>query len=171
MRLFLAALPGSEMKKALTEIQDELRRRGIKGNYTKEDNLHLTLAFIGEWPDPDTVMEALETLRFEPLELKLTRLGSFGETIWAGTEENEKLSVLVSRLRHALSDASIPFDRKRFRAHFTLLRQPVYGRDPELGLVSVPRACMRIDRLSLMLSERSNKGMIYTELDALTAEK
>ena len=53
MRLFIAIKLNSEIRNALTDVQKHLIRRGIRGNYTNTDNLHITLAFIGEYDEPD----------------------------------------------------------------------------------------------------------------------
>ena len=65
----------------------------------------------------------------------------------------------MRRLRRALSDAGIPFDKKRFSPHITLAR-----RAQGHPALTVPEVSMRIDRLSLMRSERGKNGMIYTEI-------
>ena len=171
MRLFVAIPLDSGMKKSLRGIQDELRRRGVRGRYTAPENLHLTLAFIGEYPDPDAVLEAMTALRFPPVKLRLSGLGSFGSLWWAGLAEDERLSALVRQLRHALADRAIPFDRKRFLPHITLLRQAAWRGDPELGTVPVPPAEMTAERVSLMLSTRGRSGMLYTELGAVRAQE
>jgi 2'-5' RNA ligase len=169
MRLFIAILLDKEMKNALRGIQNGFRRRGVEGNYTPLENLHLTLAFIGEYPDPDAVREAMETLRFEPLPLKLSGVGAFGDTWWAGLEENAQLDALARRLRRALAERGVPFDRKSFRPHVTLLRKASYrGREP-LAPPQLPCAEMRAERISLMLSERGRSGMLYTELASVPA--
>ena len=53
MRLFLAILLSDEMKDALIHTQNRWYDAGVRGNYTAEENLHLTLAFIGEYPDAE----------------------------------------------------------------------------------------------------------------------
>ncbi len=58
MRLFLAILLSDEMKDALIHTQNRWYDAGVRGNYTAEENLHLTLAFIGEYPDAEPVLEA-----------------------------------------------------------------------------------------------------------------
>ena len=55
MRLFIAIQLDDTIKNALTGIQAALRAARVSGNYTKIENLHLTLAFIGEYDDPDYV--------------------------------------------------------------------------------------------------------------------
>ena len=47
MRLFLAVNFDRPMKDALVGIQNEWYDHGVRGSYTSEENLHLTLAFIG----------------------------------------------------------------------------------------------------------------------------
>ena len=48
MRLFIAIKLNDEMVEALTGLQGDLQFIGMRGRYTPEENLHLTLAFIGE---------------------------------------------------------------------------------------------------------------------------
>ena len=177
MRLFIAIQLDEEVKQALLSVQDAFRAQGVRGNYTPEENLHLTLAFIGEYPDPAEILEIMEEIEFEPIRLEFGGIGSFHNLWWAGIQENEALHVLVKRLRRALSDVGIPYDRKKFRPHITLIRRPVtrgpHGSAPaELSDLELPAASvsMTADRVSLMLSTRGKHGMIYTELGAATAE-
>ena len=58
---------------ALTDFQEELKSRGVRGNYTKTENLHLTLAFIGEYSNPDEVLDAMEEAEFKPIEISRSR--------------------------------------------------------------------------------------------------
>ena len=80
--------------------------------------------------------------------------------------------VNTNEIAHRLLAASgIPFDRKRFTPHITLIRQPTYSRDPELGTIPVPRAATSVERVSLMLSTRGKRGVIYSELGAVAARE
>ena len=72
----------------------------------------------------------------------------------------------MRRLRRALAEADIPFDRKKFSPHITIIRR---GKG---SLADVPEgeidqyfgASMTVDHISLMRSDRGKSGMIYTEL-------
>lgn len=166
MRLFIAIQLNYEMKEALTELQDRMQRLGVRGNFTKRENLHLTLAFIGEYPDPDEVMDVLETIRFKPFRISLEGIGSFGSLWWAGLSGSDELKALTKNLRRALAEAGIPYDRKKFSPHTTLVRKPVSRSEsiPEEILQELPHAEMTVDHISLMRSDRGKHGMIYTEL-------
>ncbi|MBR2778747.1 MAG: RNA 2',3'-cyclic phosphodiesterase [Firmicutes bacterium] len=187
MRLFIAIQLDDSMKEALAAVQNEFRAQGIRGNYTPVENMHLTLAFIGEYSDPGEVLEVMEEADFAPFRLEYSGIGSFDALWWAGIRENEPLKMLVRKLRHALAEAGIPYDRKKFRPHITLIRKPVIrGRhgsaaagltdfqwaDPAqfAGQASSP-VSMPVRRISLMLSTRGKHGMIYTELGSVEANR
>ena len=163
MRLFVAILLSEEMLRAVRSVQEEFRRRGVKGNYTPAENLHLTLAFIGEYPDPEDVLRAMAEVRLTPFELKLDGVGAFGDLWWLGLEHSPALEGCVRRLRHALAEAAIPFDRKRFRPHITLIRRASMPAGAMPG-VEAPRASMRVEDVALMRSDRGRYGMIYTRI-------
>ena len=168
MRLFIAIRLDDSIKDALTQVQSTLRAKRVRGNYTGIENLHLTLAFIGEYGDPDRVLEVMRTVPFEPIPICLEGFGSFGDLYWCGLAQQDRLTAYVKRLRRALAEAEIPFDRKRFSPHITLLRKASFDRMPG---VTVPDASMTAEAVSLMRSERGKNGMIYTELGAADAKE
>lgn len=156
------------MKDALIDMQNQMYDHGVRGSYTPMENLHLTLAFIGEYPEPEEVIDALEAVQFTPFELSLNGIGSFGDIWWAGLDDNPALQAVVRRIRRALSDAKIPFDRKAFRPHITLIRKARAEHGiPESGLAD---AKMTVSTVSLMRSDRGKNGMIYTEIGTLKAD-
>ena len=68
----------------------------ISGHYTDVQNLHLTLASIGEYGNTDYVLEAMEQLHFQSFQLKLGgHIGSFGNLLWTGLEQNIDLEKLA----------------------------------------------------------------------------
>ncbi len=165
MRLFLAICLSEPVKAALINAQNEMYEGGVRGSFTSEENLHLTLAFIGEYPDAETVMEALAPVTFSPFGLRPEGLGCFGDLWWAGMRASPALEALARRVRRALAENGIPFDRKRFSPHVTLLRK---ARGPMPG-IRIGEASMTVDAFSLMRSDRGRNGMIYTELGRFPA--
>ena len=166
MRLFVSINLSDEMKDALITAQDELYDRGVRGNFTSEENMHLTLAFIGEYPDAEPVLDALSAVSFTPFEITLEGMGCFGDLWWAGIQDSPALAAVVRRVRRALAENGIPFDRKRFSPHITLIRK-ASGKMPGIRMQPVS---MTVSAVSLMRSDRGKKGMIYTELGAQEAQ-
>ena len=167
MRLFVAVRLSDEMREALLSAQNALFDRGVRGNFTPEENLHLTLAFIGDYPDAGPVLDTLEKVAFRPFALTLEGLGCFGDLWWAGLRGSAPLEALARRVRRALAEAEIPFDRKRFSPHVTLIRRA----SGKLPGIRIPPASMRVEAFSLMRSDRGKRGMIYTELGLIEARR
>jgi len=166
MRLFITIQLNDELKDELEDVQLLMRDNGIHGNYTRRENLHLTLAFIGDYSDSYYVKEILDGIDFEPFTIRNEGVGSFGNLWWSGISECRELDILVRRIRRALADADIPFDRKRFRPHITLIRKP----KPEDSAIPggaaehLGRSEMAVEHISLMRSDRTKTGMKYTEM-------
>ena len=170
MRLFIAIQLNDEMREALTALQGDLQFIGMRGRYVPEENLHLTLAFIGEYSEPQAVLDVLSSVRFEPFDISLDGAGSFGDIWWAGIKASDQMSSLVRQLRHALSESGIPFDKKRFKPHVTLVRSARWD-GHALECTYVEPVQMTVVRISLMRSERGKHRMIYTELGAILASE
>ena len=166
MRLFIAVELSEEMKNALRCAQDELCDHGVRGRFTPAENMHLTLAFIGDYPDPEAVLDALSAVSFTPFEIELEGLGCFGDLWWAGLKDSAALESTARRVRRALAERGIPFDRKRFSPHITLIRKAA-GKLPG---IRIRPAGMRVRSISLMRSERGKRAMIYTELGTIEAQ-
>ena len=163
VRLFIAVQLSEEMRDAICNVQSDLLRRGVRGNYTPRENLHLTLAFIGDYSDPEQVLEVMSGIPFEPFEMRLDGIGCFGDLWWAGLKPSPGLQGYVRQLRHALAEAGIPFDRKHFSPHITVLRRASIEMSRFPG-ISVEGIGMLADHASLMRSDRGKRGMIYTEI-------
>ena len=166
MRLFIAINLNDEMKDALMDIQDTVRSWGVRGRQTGPENMHITMAFIGEYSDPEYVKEIMEQVEIRPFEISLEGIGAFGDLWWAGLGGSGPLNAVARRLRRALAEADIPFDRKKFRPHITIIRR-ADGRledVPAEELEASYGASMTVDHISLMRSDRGKHGMIYTEL-------
>ena len=166
MRLFVAIQMNNAIRDVLASVQSYLQKRGVRGNYTRLENLHLTLAFIGEYADPEGVPETLRSIPFEPFSLRIEGFGSFGDLYWCGISESDSLLTYVRRLRRALAENGIPFDRKKFTPHITLIRRAEFDRRKGFPGVTIPDASMPVERVSLMRSDRGKIGMIYTEIGA-----
>jgi 2'-5' RNA ligase len=128
LRLF-AALPLPARTRAVLEEYSSL----LPGGYfrpLKTENLHLTLAFLGDTPE-DRVPEIEVCLRdacagLSSFEGSLGGFGAFphgGEprVVWAGLAGGAVQSAaLAEAFRCGLRRAGVPFDRKPFKAHITI---------------------------------------------------
>ncbi len=161
MRLFVALEPSAFFRQALAVLQSRLQAMGVTGRYLSPSNLHLTLAFIGMWPeDVSGLLPGVP----QPFPITLSCLGVFPEAkvLWAGVKPSEALEDLAANVRRRLSGAGIPFDRKNFNPHITLLRKPSIPEQVHFTEIEVPPAVMTVRDVCLYRSDRTEHGMAYT---------
>ncbi len=163
MRLFVAVRLSEEMKKEITATMHELKKLDVKGKYVPADNLHLTLAFIGETTEPQAVKEALAAVKWKPFRLSLSELGCFGDTIWIGAKGNQGLAGAARSVRDALDAAGIDYDHKKFVLHITLIRKA----SGSWKQAKAPKDEMLVKNIFLMKSEVKDGRRVYSEVMAI----
>ena len=161
MRLFIAIQLSEEMKKALITCMHDLKKQGVEGNYVPAQNLHMTLAFIGEYDDAAKVREVIESVPLPQFRMSLSEKGNFGNLLWAGLKGNQKMKTYVKDLRAALKAADIPFGKDEFIPHITLIRKVSVKKPYKVNL---PKAEMVVKKVSLMKSEFKNGKVSYREM-------
>lgn len=163
MRVFIAIRFSQAFKEPIFEAQDALRDNGVRGNFTLPENLHLTLAFIGETDRVDDIKAAVKEVVFEPFEIKTGRLGCFNgrsKVIWLGIDGEKKLKAITAELRKKLDIRGIDYAKVRFQPHITLVRQPS---DMPLD-IDIESENMTVKEISVMKSERISGRLVYTAL-------
>ncbi len=168
MRMFIALCFSSTALQKIHHIQKELLRHGVQGRFSPVENLHLTLAFLGNQKDLSSVDNAIKTMETdaEPFLLKGDSISTFSfsrsSTIVLTPQKNKSLEVLVRDLRASLKKNHIYFDPKPFLSHITLVRQAVLQSLPELDLNDLQE---EITSFCLMSSElKPGKNPVYTIL-------
>ena len=161
MRIFIAIRFTEAFKASILDAQEGLKEQGVRGNFTRPENLHLTLAFIGETDRIDDIKTAVASVRFDPFVITTGQLGCFNgrsRVLWMGIQGKEKMKTLALRLRKALDERGINYSHGPFQPHITLVRQPT-----ETPLdIEVEDACMTIRDIVVMKSERINGRLVYT---------
>jgi 2'-5' RNA ligase len=133
-RLFLALWPEEAERRQLAELAASVagRRR------VRDDNLHLTLVFLGA-TDPDRLaayQTVLADLPVPALELILDRYGYWPQPriLWLGSSRTPpELYELVAELNRRLRGCGFTPERRAFQVHITLARKfpgPAPARPP-----------------------------------------
>lgn len=165
MRLFVSINFDAETVDFLYDKVNKLRREAVSISPSPKENLHLTLAFIGETDKVEDAKRALDKVSFDRFDFFLSRLGKFptadGDIYWIGAERAEELTALAENVRKNLIDAGFSIDRKKFSPHVTLGRRVICPAPPTFF---VPRRAVSVSKVSLMKSERIAGRMKYTEI-------
>jgi RNA 2',3'-cyclic 3'-phosphodiesterase len=104
--------------------------RGIPGaRPVSEDQIHLTLRFIGEVDGGmfRDLKEALAEVRATPFSLAVQGVGHFPprgapRVLWAGLSRSEELVLLRNRIERKLVACGLPAEQRKFAPHITLAR-------------------------------------------------
>ncbi len=166
MRLFIAINFNSDTKARLLALRDELRSHATHGNFSLPENLHLTLAFLGECNSKQTAAAkaAMDSLRFESFNLIVERVGRFkrngGNVFWAGVREDKPLLDLQRDLTENLISAGFALDKRRYSPHVTLGREVVADWSP----LRIEAFGDTVSSIDLMKSERIHDKLTYTAI-------
>ncbi|MCI0532136.1 MAG: RNA 2',3'-cyclic phosphodiesterase [candidate division Zixibacteria bacterium] len=184
MRAFIAVELPSDVKNQIARMQAELRRIPAQVSWTKADNVHLTLKFLGEIGSerlqPVTQAARAGCKGVKKFRISLKGLGGFPNlrqprVIWIGTQNGaEELISLQAKIDSELDKAGFPREEKKFRPHFTIGRvrvpKSIEKLAQALGNTEFQTADIDISRVTVMQSRLSPGGSIYTALEKIELE-
>ena len=166
MRLFIAINFTDETRARLLTLRDELRAQSARGNFSLPENLHLTLAFLGECDirQADAAKKAIAAVEFTPIDIIIDRVGRFrrdgGDIWWAGAREIPALMALQRDLTEQLLAAGFTLERRRYSPHITLGREVV----TDVAPWKIESFGEMVSRMDLMKSERIQGKLMYTAI-------
>lgn len=130
MRLFAALEIPSGVRENLATLVGELRAVDSRPRWVRDENLHVTLKFMGETAVErlDALRDALATVRSSaPVTLQFHGLGFFPNekrprVFWAAMGASPNLPQLAKDIESALEKLGIPREQREFSPHLTLAR-------------------------------------------------
>ncbi len=137
-RLFFALWPDAPVRAALAGLQNALPLVGGRTRPAHPEDLHLTLAFLGEVaPQQRACCEAAAgTIQASPFALRLDQIGYWPRPriLWCGPQTTPvPLLNLVRCLESALHPCGFAGERRPYAAHLTLARGVAAGTAPPGG--------------------------------------
>jgi 2'-5' RNA ligase len=181
IRVFLAVELSSDVRKKLSELQQQLRKTLPPINWVRPESIHLTLKFLG-FVDPSIISQLLSVLKpigkkQHVFSIDVHGLGVFPQVkhpriFWIGlTGNTQALQELVLEIEAALEPLGFPPEEKAYHPHLTLARikrenatvgsalleNQVLEKDQHLGTLT-------IDRFTLIQSDLDSSGARYTSL-------
>lgn len=182
IRAFVALELSDTVRSGLEKAVIPLRKTGAHVSWVPSDNLHLSLAFLGD------IFEVTARLAGSALDeaarsgtgffFDVSGLGTFGSrrsprVIWAGVAESPALNSLYEHTTDLLRALDIAIDRRPFRPHITLGRvRSARGRDAlvealaAVGPIHFGR--VEVTRMLLMQSTLTPRRAVYSVLHAAT---
>ncbi|MFN2577352.1 MAG: RNA 2',3'-cyclic phosphodiesterase [Pyrinomonadaceae bacterium] len=193
-RTFIAVEIPNGIRRRVTKHIDQLRSQvpDVRASWTREDNLHLTLKFLGEVPIAripilsNAVAEASHDMK--PFRLIVSSCGAFPargrpKVLWIGVEarnaglmpasspsetQASSLHVLQETLEHHCETAGFDREARAYQPHLTIARLRDSRGSRELAeyhqRAGFPQQAFTVSELVVFRSELSSKGSKHTAL-------
>ena len=171
-RLFVAIQPPEPIRDLLIDAMDD----DPAVRWVGDDQLHLTLRFIGEVERPlaNDIAAALERLRHPAFDLRISGVGRFeqrsGGALWAGVEPKKPVAELAAKVDRACVSAGLEPERRAFHPHITLARwnraSADYAREFERRNAELRSEAFAVTSFTLFESRLSRHGAHYEEVAA-----
>lgn len=167
-RLFVAIQPPDAIRRQLLSLMG-----GIAcARWQRDDQLHLTLRFIGEadrhlFADVTAALGRIHHPRFE---VTLDGIGQFDrrgrvDNLWVGVTPHQPLKTLHNKIDQALTAVGIPPETRNYHPHITIAR---FGREAGgmMGFMAdaggVRSTPFEIRDFCLFESQPTQDGSVYT---------
>jgi len=165
-RLFIAIRPPEPIIDLLLDTME-----GLPELRWQDDQLHLTLRFVGEVERPlaEDLALALGNLRFARFAIRIAGVGRFDHrkrgALWAGVEPRAPLATLAAKVERTCVSVGLAPERRAFHPHVTLARWG-RGQGGSLDRWLEGHAALRseqftVDRFTLFESRFGRAGAHY----------
>jgi 2'-5' RNA ligase len=183
IRAFIAIDIPEGVRDAIAEAQARLKRArvGVKVSWTKIDNVHVTLQFLGHVEEATIprISQSLSAVaeRHAAFDIPVRGTGAFPNeksprVLWVGCDDSDgKLKALARAVQSEMEQFGFEPEHREFSAHLTLGRVKFPKPDAELtkALDSIKDeafGAMRVEAIHLFESRLHPEGSIYSKLSS-----
>lgn len=181
MRAFIGGDFSRDIKESIAGIQHMVRENSERGRFKYIGNFHLTLKFLGEIPQAQTVEigRALKDIasKHRKICLNIDKIGYFNgrgsiHALWLGfSGELDKLGALYSDIETEMHRLGMKKETKAYTPHITIaqdlvLRIPFEELQKKVDFKGFKT--VEIKEISLIKSEELNGKRIYTPISTFS---
>lgn len=173
MRCFIALDLPREAINEIRGIQEAIRKQNLfTGKFTEDENLHLTLKFLGEIDEEtiEKVKKRLQRIKMGPFEVSLGEIGAFStrfiKIVWIKLEGKE-IWDLQKEIDERLKELFVP--EARFMSHVTIAR---VKRVPDkkalleyIKKIAPKKLKFKVSEFFLKKSTLQSEGPVYEDLE------
>lgn len=178
LRTFIAIeIENSEVLRKLIQVRNTLLASGADIKPVEDENIHLTLRFIGEIPAGlvGMICSEITGLRYEKFKIHVKGIGAFPSfnrprVIWAGVEDgSDKVINIHKQVEKIIRRLGIPPEREEFTPHITIARvKSMRGLEALIKtlnqLINVEFGYSDVTRVYVKKSVLTPSGPIYSNI-------
>ena len=175
-RLFIALEVPENIRDEIIKLRDSLYGDSSNTRWEKIDKLHITLKFLGDVDEKQNayICDAVEksVKGFLKFNLTFDRFGLFERNkipavFWIGLKNNPVILQLYENIEENLSRLGFPKEKRKFKAHLTLLR--IKGGEDIISLKKMAETGIntiefKAEKISLFKSQLNRSGSVYTTI-------
>jgi 2'-5' RNA ligase len=172
MRVFIGVEFSKEVKDYLDDITTHIKKDTVKGVFTSNNNLHLTIRYIGEISDirQESIKDVIDIVcsKSSPFEIKIGGIGKFhkghGSIVWVGLQQGKNaLKALYNKLEEELVGHNFEKEERLYRPHITIGKKVMFKNPHNIVFPPYPRT-ITITHVTLFESHRVNGVLTYTPI-------
>ncbi len=179
IRTFVACELPREIRSAIGQIQENLKRYRLRLKWVRPENLHLTLKFLGDVSVEriEAIADAIEDAARDmaPLSLSAKGVGVFpgirrARVIWVGIGGQPlQLGQLQAAVADALDEVGFPKEKRPYKGHLTIgrIKAAIDSRQLAEALTATcdfESDSFSVDEVVLFRSQLRPEGPTYTRL-------
>lgn len=183
IRTFVACELPREIRSAIGQIQQNLKQSRLRLKWVRPENLHLTLAFLGEVEAEriEAISGVVRTAArgYAPLLICAKGIGVFPgmrrpRVLWVGIGgQRQELTQLQAAVAGGLAAVGFPREKRPFKGHLTIGRVKAAVDTRRLGealatYADFESAGFTIDQVVVFRSQLRPDGPVYTRLSTAT---
>ena len=160
MRLFIGLPLDIKTKNKLLLIQNELRVKKVTGNFTLKNNLHMTMAFLGEVSEDklDILINLVNEIN-DSVNVELEGIDLLRDIVIYKVNKTSELVNLHKRLIEKLKEIGFNLPSE-LTPHITLIRKYQSQNDVR-KLINDIKMISTDNKLTLFESKRINNELVY----------
>lgn len=122
----------------IKNIINHLKQEDKLANYTRIENIHLTLEFLGEieLKDIKKIKEVFQEINANEFNLKINKITNLKDMIILKVKENKELTKLQNTIHDKLESLGFKLEKRKFLPHITIARRTSLRIDQNISLTS-----------------------------------
>jgi len=181
VRLFVALEIPNDVRETIARLISELKPLDNSWKWTRAENLHVTLKFLGEIPREklNLVCNALRAVSSDwPIPVNFDGMGFFPNerrprVLWIGLDAPSALAKLAAGIEGALASVGAPREERAFAPHLTLARNKDGKLSEKMRTALVKYSCAQFGAMNatafhLIESKLKSTGAEYTTLESFS---
>ena len=170
MKLLVAIGLNEDIKKSVGSLAESIKEGSQKGIFSRDENLHLTLAYIGDTDRIDVMKRIVDSLPDDDFKIEFGKFNltktDTGDMLWLNVNKSEELAAIRKAIINRMRLMNFSIEETDYNPYIILGKDIGYknGFDPHKLTEEMPRLSMQASKIQLIKAEKVKGRTVYTEI-------